>query len=107
MRDYIHVEDLARAHLLALDAITPGTHAIYNLGNGTGFSVRQVVDACRAVTGHPIPAVEVGRRAGDPAVLVASSDRIRRALGWVPEKPELEAMVGDAWAWIQANRHRH
>ncbi|HMC81531.1 MAG TPA: NAD-dependent epimerase/dehydratase family protein, partial [Acidimicrobiia bacterium] len=107
VRDYIHVEDLARAHLLALDAITPGTHAIYNLGNGTGFSVRQVVDACRAVTGHPIPAVEVGRRAGDPAVLVASSDRIRRALGWVPEKPELEAMVGDAWAWIQANRHRH
>jgi len=107
VRDYIHVEDLARAHLLALDAITPGTHAIYNLGNGTGFSVRQVVDACRAVTGHPIPAVEVGGRAGDPAVLVASSDRIRRALGWVPEKPELEAMVGDAWAWIQANRHRH
>jgi UDP-glucose 4-epimerase len=107
VRDYIHVEDLARAHLLALDAITPGTHAIYNLGNGTGFSVRQVVEACRAVTGHPIPAVEVGRRAGDPAVLVASSDKIRQALGWVPEKPALEDMVGDAWAWIQANRHRH
>ena len=104
VRDYIHVEDLARAHLLALDAITPGAHAIYNLGNGTGFSVRQVVEACRAVTGHPIPAVEVGRRAGDPAVLVASSDKIRRALGWVPEKPSLEAMVGDAWNWIQANR---
>jgi UDP-glucose 4-epimerase len=107
VRDYIHVEDLARAHLLALDAITPGTHAIYNLGNGTGFSVRQVVEACRAVTGHPIPAIEVGRRAGDPAVLVASSDKIRRELGWVPEKPALEAMVGDAWNWIQANRHRH
>jgi UDP-glucose 4-epimerase len=107
VRDYIHVEDLARAHLLALDAITPGTHAIYNLGNGTGFSVREVVEACRAVTGHPIPAAEVGRRAGDPAVLVASSDKIRQALGWVPEKPSLEAMVGDAWAWIQANRHRH
>jgi UDP-glucose 4-epimerase len=107
VRDYIHVEDLARAHLLALDAIASGTHAVYNLGNGTGFSVRQVVEACRAVTGHPIPAVEVGRRAGDPAVLVASSDKIRAELGWVPEKPELEAMVGDAWAWIQANRHRH
>jgi UDP-glucose 4-epimerase len=107
VRDYIHVEDLARAHLLALDAITPGTHAIYNLGNGTGFSVRQVVEACRAVTGHEIPAVEVGRRAGDPAVLVASSDKIRQALGWVPEKPTLRDMVGDAWAWIQANRHRH
>jgi UDP-glucose 4-epimerase len=107
VRDYIHVEDLARAHLLALDAITPGTHAIYNLGNGTGFSVRQVVEASRAVTGHPIPAVEVGRRAGDPAVLVAGSDKIRRVLGWVREKPELEALVGDAWAWIQANRHRH
>ncbi len=107
VRDYIHVEDLARAHLLALDAITPGTHAIYNLGNGTGFSVREVVEACRAVTGHPIPAAEVGRRAGDPAVLVASSDKIRQALGWVPEKPSLEAMVGDAWNWIQANAHRH
>ena len=107
VRDYIHVEDLARAHLLALDAITPGTHVIYNLGNGTGFSVREVVEACRAVTGHPIPAVEVGRRAGDPATLVASSDKIRAALGWVPEKPSLEAMVGDAWAWIQANRDRH
>ena len=107
VRDYIHVEDLARAHLLALEAITPGTHAIYNLGNGTGFSVRQVVEACRSVTGHEIPAVEVGRRAGDPAVLVASSDKIREALGWVPEKPALEDMVGDAWAWIQANRHRH
>ena len=107
VRDYIHVEDLARAHLLALEAITPGVPGIYNLGNGTGFSVRQVVEACRAVTGHPIPAIEVGRRAGDPAVLVASSDKIRRELGWVPEKPSLEAMVGDAWAWIQANRHRH
>ena len=106
VRDYIHVEDLARAHLLALDAITPGTHAVYNLGNGTGFSVRQVVEACRAVTGQPIPAVEVGRRAGDPAVLVAASDKIRAALGWVPEKPELEAMVRDAWNWIQANRDR-
>ena len=106
VRDYIHVEDLARAHLLALEAITPGTHAVYNLGNGTGFSVRQVVEVCRAVTGHPIPALEVDRRAGDPAVLVASSDKIRKVLGWVPEKPSLEAMVGDAWTWIQANRDR-
>jgi UDP-glucose 4-epimerase len=107
IRDYIHVEDLARAHLLALDAIAPGTHWVYNLGNGTGFSVREVVETARAVTGRPIPAVEVGRRAGDPAVLVASSDRIKAELGWVPEKPGLDTMVADAWAWTQRNLDRH
>jgi len=107
IRDYIHVEDLARAHLLALDASEAGTHRIYNLGNGTGFSVREVVETARAVTGRPIPAVEAPRRAGDPAVLVASSERIRAELGWVPEKPALEAMVGDAWEWIQHNLARH
>jgi UDP-glucose 4-epimerase len=107
IRDYIHVEDLARAHLLALDATTPSTHAIYNLGNGTGFSVREVIDTAREVTGLPITATEVGRRAGDPAVLVASSDKIRRELGWVPEKPGLDQMIGDAWEWTTKNRHRH
>jgi UDP-glucose 4-epimerase len=107
IRDYIHVEDLARAHLLALDAITPGSHRVYNLGNGTGFSVREVVETARAVTGRSIPAVEGGRRAGDPAVLVASSDRIKAELGWVPEKPGLDTMVADAWEWTQRNRHRH
>ena len=107
IRDYIHVEDLARAHLLALDSCSEGGHRIFNLGNGTGFSVREVVETARAVTGCPIPAVETERRPGDPAVLVASSDRIRQELGWVPEKPGLDSMVGDAWGWMQRNRHRH
>ncbi|WP_219466888.1 UDP-glucose 4-epimerase GalE [Nonomuraea rhizosphaerae] len=97
VRDYIHVQDLATAHLLALEAATPGEHKIYNLGSGTGFSVQEVVSVCREVTGHAIPA-EVGpRRAGDPAVLVASSEKIRRELGWKPEKAELSRMVEDAW----------
>jgi UDP-glucose 4-epimerase len=97
IRDYIHVEDLSDAHLLALPAPAPGEHRIYNLGNGTGFSVQQVVDAARGVTGHPIP-VEVGpRRAGDPAQLVASSDKIRADLGWVPKHTDLTGIVRDAW----------
>jgi UDP-glucose 4-epimerase len=107
IRDYIHVEDLARAHLLALDVAEAGIHRVYNLGNGTGFSVREVIETARAVTGRPIPAVEGPRRAGDPAVLVASSERIRAELGWVPEKPGLELMVGDAWEWLQRNLSRH
>jgi UDP-glucose 4-epimerase len=103
VRDYIHVEDLGRAHLLALEAADiaePGEHRIYNLGNGAGFSVREVVEAARHVTGH-IEAVEAPRRAGDPPVLVASSDKIRAELGWTPEKPALEAMISDAWDWMQ------
>jgi UDP-glucose 4-epimerase len=107
IRDYIHVEDLARAHLLALDACSEGGHRIYNLGNGQGFSVREVVETARAVTGAPIPATEVGRRAGDPAVLLASSELIKAELGWTPHKPGLDEMIADAWAWLQANRHRH
>jgi UDP-glucose 4-epimerase len=107
IRDYIHVEDLARAHLLALDACSEGGHRIYNLGNGTGFSVREVVETARGVAGRPIPAVETDRRAGDPAVLVASSDRIKEELGWVAEKPGLDQMVADAWDWLQRNLHRH
>jgi len=99
VRDYIHVDDLARAHLLALEAADTAGHRIYNLGNGAGFSVREVIDAARQVTGRRINAVEVGRRAGDPAVLVASSERIRAELGWTPEKPELETMIADAWAF--------
>jgi UDP-glucose 4-epimerase len=102
IRDYIHVEDLSDAHLLALPAPAEGEHRIYNLGNGTGFSVRQVVDAAREVTGHEIP-VEVGpRRAGDPAQLVASSDRIRADLGWTPRHPDLTGIVRDAWEVAQA-----
>jgi UDP-glucose 4-epimerase len=97
IRDYVHVGDLADAHLLALPAPEPGEHRIYNLGNGMGFSVQEVVDAVREVTGHPVP-VQVGpRRAGDPAQLVASSDRIRADLGWTPEHTELTGIVRDAW----------
>ncbi|MCA1687581.1 MAG: UDP-glucose 4-epimerase GalE [Actinobacteria bacterium] len=103
IRDYIHVEDLGRAHLRALEAAEAGEHRIYNLGNGAGFSVREVVEAARKVTGRPIEAVESPRRSGDPAVLVASSDRIRAELGWKPEKPELEAMISDSWEWMQAH----
>jgi UDP-glucose 4-epimerase len=101
VRDYIHVEDLGRAHLLALEAAEKGEHRVYNLGNGAGFSVREVLEAARRVTGRNIDTVEAPRRAGDPPVLVAASDRIRSDLGWKPEKPELEAMISDAWAWMQ------
>ncbi|HEX2316704.1 MAG TPA: UDP-glucose 4-epimerase GalE [Thermomonospora sp.] len=101
VRDYIHVVDLGMAHLLALDACRPGTHQIFNLGNGNGFSVRQVIEVCREVTGHPIPAVVGERRPGDPAVLVASSERIKQELSWKPER-DLHRMVADAWAFLQS-----
>jgi UDP-glucose 4-epimerase len=101
IRDYIHVEDLGRAHLLALDAAEPGEYRAYNLGNGSGFSVREVIEVARKVTGRSIEAVEAPRRAGDPPVLVASSALIRAELGWTPEKPELSAMISDAWEWMQ------
>jgi UDP-glucose 4-epimerase len=99
VRDYIHVADLAGAHLLALGACTPGTHAIYNLGNGSGYSVHEVIEVCRRVTGHPIPVVIGPRRAGDPAVLVASAAKIQAELGWKAEH-DLSAMVTDAWAFM-------
>jgi UDP-glucose 4-epimerase len=97
IRDYVHVADLADAHLLALPAPAPGEHRIYNLGNGTGFSVQEVVDAVREVTGHPLPVVVGKRRSGDPAQLVASSDRIRADLGWGPKHTDLTGIVRDAW----------
>jgi UDP-glucose 4-epimerase len=97
IRDYVHVADLADAHLLALPAPAPGEHRIYNLGNGTGFSVQEVVDAVREVTGHPLPVVVGERRSGDPAQLVASSDRIRADLGWGPKHTDLTGIVRDAW----------
>ena len=99
VRDYIHVADLASAHLLALDALATRPRLIYNLGNGRGFSVRQVVEVARRVTGHAIPAQDAPRRPGDPAVLVASSEKIRRELGWQPRYPDLEQIVASAWAW--------
>jgi UDP-glucose 4-epimerase len=97
IRDYVHVGDLADAHLLALPAPSAGEHRIYNLGNGTGFSVQEVVDAAREVTGHPVPTTDGPRRAGDPAQLVASSDRIRADLGWEPRHTDLVGIVRDAW----------
>lgn len=102
IRDFIHVTDLAVAHQLALEHAQPGRHAIYNLGSGTGFSVLQVIEACRRVTGHPIPVRSAPRRPGDPAVLVASSDAARAELGWRPERTDLETIVADAWAFARS-----
>jgi len=105
IRDYIHVSDLADAHLLALGALASGTGPknplIYNLGNGQGFSVRDVVEAARRVTGHPIPAEIHPRRPGDPAVLVASSAKAMRELGWKPQYTSLDDIVRTAWIWHQ------
>jgi UDP-glucose 4-epimerase len=101
IRDYIHVADLAQAHLLALDAVTSGEHRIYNLGTGTGFSNKQVIEAVRQVTGHPVPIEWSPRRPGDPAALYASSDKIRAELGWAPDKAELADIVADAWTFFQ------
>jgi UDP-glucose 4-epimerase len=103
IRDYIHIEDLAAAHLLALERTRHGEHQIFNLGNGDGFSVREVIAAARAVTGLEIPTREADRRAGDPPMLVAASDRIRSALGWKPDKPGLEQIMADAWAFAKAH----
>jgi len=103
VRDYIHIDDLSRAHLLALEAIQAGEHQIFNLGNGNGFSVREVIAAAERVTGSEIPKREVGRRSGDPPILVAASDRFRSELGWTPEKPELDEIVADAWRFASSH----
>jgi UDP-glucose 4-epimerase len=105
IRDYIHIDDLADAHFRALNAVQPGAHQIFNLGNGHGFSVREVIAATERVTGASIKAVECERRAGDPPVLVAASGKIRDALGWEPLKPELETMIADALAFSQSHPH--
>jgi UDP-glucose 4-epimerase len=99
VRDYIHVSDLASAHILVLDALRQRDKLIYNLGTGRGFSVREVLETVRSVTGHPIPAREVARRPGDPGVLVAASESIKRDLNWRPQFPELESIVHSAWEW--------
>jgi UDP-glucose 4-epimerase len=101
VRDYIHVTDLADAHLRALDACEPGRHRIYNLGSEAGFSVREVIEVCREVTGIDVAVTETDRRPGDPAVLVASSERIKAELGWQTER-DLRAMAADAWQFTQA-----
>lgn len=102
VRDYVHVTDLADAHLRALGALDGGSRT-YHLGNGHGFSVREVIEAAREVTGRPIPAVVGPRRPGDPAMLVASSDRIHAELGWVPRYAELRDIVSSAWDWHRAH----
>ncbi len=101
IRDYIHVSDLADAHLLALNALESHDRLIFNLGNGRGFSVREVIESARRVTGHPIPAEVHPRRAGDPAVLVASSEKAIRELGWKPKYTQLDQIIRTAWVWHQ------
>jgi UDP-glucose 4-epimerase len=101
VRDYIHVSDLAQAHVLALYALEDRDRLIYNLGNGRGFSVRDVIDSARRVTGASIPVVEAPRRPGDPAILVASSEKIRRELGWAPQYTDLDSIIASAWDWMQ------
>ena len=95
------MEDLGRAHLPALDSAETGRHRIYNLGNGAGFSVREVIEAARKATGVDIKTVEAPRRPGDPPELVASSEKIHRELGWQPERPEITAVSSSAWSWMQ------
>jgi len=99
IRDYIHVGDLISAHLLALEGLGEQEQLIYNLGNGAGYSVRQVIESARRITGHAIPAVDSPRRAGDAPRLVASAERIRRELGWVPACPDLDEIIASAWEW--------
>jgi UDP-glucose 4-epimerase len=105
IRDYIHVSDLAQAHILALEALLNGSASqVYNLGNQRGFSVKEVVDVARAVTNHPIPVRESSRRQGDPPVLVASSERIKKELGWKPRHDDLKTIVKTAWEWMKRGR---
>jgi UDP-glucose 4-epimerase len=104
IRDYIHVIDLAQAHILALRALDGGSRT-YNLGNGRGFSIQELINVAREITGHPIPTKVVARRPGDPAILIASSEKIRRELGWQPQYPELRAILESAWKWHVAHPH--
>jgi UDP-glucose 4-epimerase len=105
VRDYIHVLDLAQAHILALEALDRLGSRTYNLGNGNGFTNLEVVETARKVTGHPIPYEFGPRRPGDPAILIASSEKIRNELGWSPRFPHLEQIIGSAWEWHR--RHPH
>ncbi len=105
IRDYVHVMDLAEAHVLALEALADGNSRIYNLGSGQGYSVREVIETCRAVTGHPIPTVEAPARAGDLPRLVADSTRIKQELGWQPRYDDLAQIVATAWEWHKTHPH--
>jgi UDP-glucose 4-epimerase len=105
IRDYIHVIDLADAHILALEALKEGPSRVYNLGSGRGYTVMEVVEAARKVTGHPIPTRMAPRRAGDAAALVADNTKISTELGWYPEYNSLEAIIQTAWAWHQSHPH--
>lgn len=105
IRDYIHVTDLAMAHILAVDYLERGGKSdIFNLGNGVGFSVKEVVETARRVTGHPIPGKEVARRAGDPAQLIASSQKAKDILGWKPQQDSLEEIIRTAWVWHEGHK---
>ena len=104
VRDYIHVSDLAQAHIRALRYLREGGKSdIFNLGNGVGFSVREVIETARKVTGHPIPATEEARRAGDPSTLIASSAKAKEILGWDPQFDDLETIISTAWKWHQSH----
>ncbi|MFW5841224.1 MAG: NAD-dependent epimerase/dehydratase family protein, partial [Planctomycetota bacterium] len=103
VRDYIHVCDLVDAHILAAEAIQPGRVEAFNLGNGAGFSVKQVIETCRKVTGHPIPGELAARRPGDPDTLIASSKKAIDQLGWQPKYPDLETIIAHAWEWHREN----
>jgi UDP-glucose 4-epimerase len=103
VRDYVHVDDLASAHLLALQGLESHGELICNLGSGEGFSVREIVNLARKITGHDIPVRGCPRRAGDPAVLIASSDKIRRLLGWKPQYSDVETILASAWQWHKSH----
>lgn len=104
VRDYIHVNDLAQAHILAVKYLRDGNDSnIFNLGNGVGFTVKEVVETARKVTGHPIPAKEEPRRAGDPSMLIASSAKAKEVLGWNPQYADLETIIDTAWNWHKSH----
>lgn len=104
VRDYIHVNDLAQAHILAMKYLRDGNDSnIFNLGNGVGFTVKEVVETARKVTGHPIPAKEEPRRSGDPSMLIASSAKAREVLGWNPQYADLETIIDTAWNWHKSH----
>jgi UDP-glucose 4-epimerase len=103
IRDYIHIADLVSAHLLVLNALDKNDKLIYNVGSGSGYSVREVIETARKVTGQRIPVSESARRAGDPARLVAASEKIRRELGWKPQHDDLDDIIASAWEWHQTH----